>query len=239
MINTYKESSLHKTLKEIYAGKTNGKTEVEADGHIYDIVSQDESVIEIQTKNLGQLKTKLTDSLNKGRIITVVHPIAERKTITTLDKSGSIISKRKSPKKGSLYSIFDELKGIYSLLLRQNFYLEVLIVNITEVRIKTDTPEQSENKRRRFKKNWQKADKKLEEIIETFSFNNKEDYLKLLPELPEEFTVKDIKNGLEKDISRPENASKYGNLIAWTFCHMNLFEMTGKKGNAKIYRLKN
>ena len=56
MINTYKESSLHRTLKELYAAKTVGKTEVEADGHIYDILTDKGEVIEIQTQNLAKLK---------------------------------------------------------------------------------------------------------------------------------------------------------------------------------------
>ena len=43
-------------------------------------------------------------------------------------------------------------------------------------------PVQSKNKKRRFKKDWIKTDKSLNKIIQTIQFNNKQDYLKLLPQ---------------------------------------------------------
>ena len=62
-INTYNESSLHNTLKIFYAEKFGGKTEVEAEGHIYDILCDDGQVIEIQTKNLSKLAGKIKDAI--------------------------------------------------------------------------------------------------------------------------------------------------------------------------------
>lgn len=238
MINTYKESSLHRTLKELYALNYQGKTEVEADGHIYDILTEEGSVIEIQTQNLGKLKEKLLDSLNKGRKILVVHPIAITKVIETYNQDGSKHSKRKSPKKETIYSLFDELKGIYPLLLQKNFILEVVMINMTETRVKTDKPEQSENKRRRFKRDWQKTDKKLIEIVETITFKSLRDYLALLPSnLPEEFSTKDLKEGFKKDRNKPLAALAYCNLILWTYTKAGITVQTGKKGNAKLYKL--
>ena len=238
MINTYKESSLHRTLKELYAAKTGGKTEVEADGHIYDILTDKDEVIEIQTQNLAKLKEKILDSLEKGRKVKVVHPVIIEKIIRTKDENGNILSVRKSPKEGSVYSIFDEIKGIYNILLLKNFTLEILEINMTEERIKSDQLLQSENRRRRFKKNWNKTNKYLEKILFVHTFKTAWDYLKLLPTtLTEEFTVNDIKEGLKNEKSLIKNAPEYSNLIAWTFLKMGLFELTGKKGNAKVYRI--
>ena len=238
MINTYKESSLHRTLKELYAAKTGGKTEVEADGHIYDILTDKDEVIEIQTQNLAKLKEKILDSLEKGRKVKVVHPVIIEKIIRTKDENGNILSVRKSPKEGSVYSIFDEIKGIYNILLLKNFTLEILEINMTEERIKSDQLLQSENRRRRFKKNWNKTNKYLEKILFVHTFKTTRDYLKLLPTtLTEEFTVNDIKEGLKNEKSLIKNAPEYSNLIAWTFLKMGLFELTGKKGNAKVYRI--
>lgn len=237
MINTYKESSLHRTLKELYALNENAKTEVSCDGHIYDILTNEGNVIEIQTLNLGKLLPKIQDALKKGRKCKIVHPIILSKAIETYDKSGKLLKKSKSPKKENEYTLLKDVTGIYPILLEKNFCLEVPFITMTEKRQKTDKPEQSENKRRRFKKDWQKIDKTLKEIVETKTFKNKEDYINLLPNnLAETFSVKDIYNLLKKDKTKPKNASSYANLIAWLFLRMNIFEQIGKNGKAKIYK---
>lgn len=238
MINTYKESSLHSTLKKLYALNNNGKTEIEADGHIYDILTEDGNVIEIQTQNLGKLRGKVLDALDKGRKVKIVHPIIVSKTIETYDKDGQLVSKRKSPKKGNIYSIFQELKGIPALLLKENFTLDAVLINMTETRVKTETKEQSENKRRRFKKDWQKKDKKLLEILDTRTFGSLRDYLDLLPQnLPEEFSTADMKEEFKKNKSHPALASASANLILWTFTKAGITTQTGKKGKLKLYKI--
>ena len=50
MINTLKESSLHKSLKLLYSLDEGARTEVEIGKKIYDIVESDGSVIEVQTQ---------------------------------------------------------------------------------------------------------------------------------------------------------------------------------------------
>ncbi len=239
MINTYNESSLHKTLKELYALKENAQTEVLKNNHIYDVLKSDGTIIEIQTKNLGKLYAKTKDSLNLGLKCTIVHPIATETIIITKDKDGNTLSKRKSPKKNTIYSIFRELTSIYPLLLENNFKLEVLETIITEERIKTETPVQSKNKQRRFKKNWNKTDKKLNEVLNTRIFKTKNDYLELLPEgLPEEFTTKEIQILLKQNKSLPKSAANYTSLMVWVFNKMGLIEQTGTKNRFKTYRIK-
>lgn len=239
MINTYNESSLHKTLKELYALKENAQTEVLKNNHIYDVLKSDGTIIEIQTKNLGKLYAKTKDSLNLGLKCTIVHPIATETIIITKDKDGNTLSKRKSPKKNSIYSIFRELTSIYPLLLENNFKLEVLETIITEERIKTETPVQSKNKQRRFKKNWNKTDKKLNEILNTRIFETKNDYLELLPEgHSEEFTTKEIQTLLKQNKNLPKSAANYTSLMVWVFNKMGLIEQTGTKNRFKTYRIK-
>ena len=58
-INTYNESSLHKTLKTLYASENGFQTEVKKDGYIYDILDAEGNAIEIQTKNLSKLLPKI------------------------------------------------------------------------------------------------------------------------------------------------------------------------------------
>ena len=238
MINTYKESSLHRTLKELYALEQGSKTEVEADGHIYDILTKDGKVIEIQTKNLGKLLEKIQDALSKDRVCKIVHPLIISKKIETYSQDGILLKKSASPKKENEYTMLRELTGIYPILLEKNFTLEILFAKTTEIRTKTENPEQSENKRRRFKKDWQKTDKKLNEITEAKIFSCEKDYLGLLPaELPEEFCAKDIASALKNDRTKPKNAAKFSNLIAWLFVRMNIFEHTETKRRTKFYKI--
>lgn len=104
--STLNESKLHNTLKKIYSEIYDGKTEVERYGHVYDIVTKNENIIEIQTKNLAKLLPKILDTIEKGHNIKIVHPIVIKKSIEMHSSDGTIISMRKSPKTGSIYDIF-------------------------------------------------------------------------------------------------------------------------------------
>ena len=188
-----------------------------------------ENIIEIQTKNLSKLLPKIKDTIQKGHNIKLVHPIIEENTIELYDSENNLISKRKSPKKQNIYSIFKELTGIYDVLLNRHFSLEIVFIKMTEIRMRTLENIQSQDKRRRFKKNWIKTDKRLEQIIETKRFSNKEDYLKLLPDLPEKFCSKD----LEERIGKKNNP----NLILWVLSHMNIIKHVESQGRKKIYKI--
>ena len=225
-INTYNESSLHNTLKLYYASQYNGQTEVEADGHIYDIFCEDGLVIEIQTKNVGKIADKLTDALEKGHKVRLVYPLVFRKRIVLSDEKGETISKRLSPKKGEIYDVLEELTKITGILLHPNFTLDVVKVNIIEHRVQTANPVQATNRRRRYKKNWLKANKRLEEILETTQFKTARDYLALLPkDLPEEFCAKDL------------NMPKHAHILLWVLSRIPVIEQTSKKGRSYYYKI--
>lgn len=238
-INTLNESSLHSTLKKIYSLDEGSRTEVEDGGHIYDIIQKDGTIIEIQTKNLSKLAKKAFSVLKKGKKIKIVHPVAEETRIETYDKNGNLISRRKSPKKESVYSVFRELTGLYPLLLEENFSLELVFAKITEIRTQTENPVQSKNRRRRFRKSWLKTDKKLDSIERTQILKNKEDYIALIPDgIPEEFTVKDIAEKLKKIPEVKNKASNCASLLVWVLNRMELIEQTGNKNRARVYKIK-
>ena len=226
VINTYNESSLHNTLKLFYAEKYDGKTEVEADGHIYDILCKDGQVIEIQTKNLSKLAEKIRDSIDKGHKVRLVYPLVFRTRIILTNEDGELISNRLSPKKGNIYDIFRELTGLTDILLNPDFTLDVITINLIEHRIRTEELTQTKNKSRRFKKNWLKVNKRLDDILETKQFKNKKDYLALLPkDLPEEFCAKDL------------NLPKYAHIILWVLCRIPVIEQVSIKGKTKYYKI--
>lgn len=236
MINIYNESHLHRTIKNLYATQYEGKTEVSLNGHIYDILGKDGTVVEIQTGNLAKLLPKILDTIGKGHKVVLVHPLVIQKWIQNCDKDGNILSCRKSPKKNTIYNLFDELTGIYPVLLNPHFKLEVVLCNIKEIRQKEDEPVQSANKRRRFKKDWVKTGKELKEILETRTFCTKEDYYRLLPaDLENEFCAKDIKNAMKKE-GEAESSCRKAHLIIWVFKHMGIIEKIFVKNRSHFYK---
>ena len=237
--STLNESSLHHSLKILYSEIYDGKTEVNQDGHIYDIVTKNGNIIEIQTKNLTKLLPKILDSIEKGHNVKIIHPIIITNTIELYDDKENLLSKRKSSKKGSIYDIFGEITGLYPVLLNPHFSLEVVEIKMTEKRIKTASPVQSKNGRRRFKKDWLKVDKKLDEIITTRRFNTENDYLSLLPPtLPQEFSAKDLKNCLAACKTIPARIYNNSNLILWVLSHMELIQESKRVSNLRYYKIK-
>ena len=237
-INIYNESSLHNTLKTYYAVSRDGNTEIKLDGYIYDVVTKDNQVYEIQTKNLSKLLPKIMTALENGRKITVVHPIIISKKIFLYDEDGkTLLSKRKSPRKETLYSIFDELTGIYPVLLNKNFTLELLEINMIEERKKACEPIQSKNNRRRFKRDWIKTNKRLEEIISTRHFKTEKDYLSLLPaSLPKEFCAKDLSAAFRLEQTFPPEAAKKAHLIIWVYSRMGIIEYLENRNRNRYYK---
>ena len=229
-INTYNESSLHNTLKIFYAEKFGGKTEVEAEGHIYDTLCADGLVIEIQTKNLSKLSGKIKDAIEHGHKVRLVYPLVYRTRIITTDEQGKQVSNRLSPKKGCIYDIFREITGLTDILLNKKFTLEVITINMIEHRVRTGEPVQTANKSRRFKRNWIKVNKRLDEVLEIKTFHTAKDYTSLLPQgLPQEFCAKDIaKAGLPR----------YAHLMLWVMVRIPVIEQTSVTNKSRYYKIR-
>ena len=229
MINTYNETSLHRELKEIYAQKHQGNTEIEIENYICDIVCSDENstIIEIQTSNLSKL-TKKIEKLTKFHKVKLIYPLATTTYLQRQDESGKILSKRKSPKKKNIYSIFGELFSLYKLFDNKNFSLTILFCEICIEKIIFDNPVQTPNKSRRFRKNWLIKDKKLISINNEVVLKNKKDLQDLIPkEIPEYFSSKELKNTEIKNEA---------NKMIWVLRKANLIEQVEKKGNLIIYK---
>ncbi len=233
--STLNESNLHNSLKVLYQEIYDGQIEVEQDGHVYDIVTKNGNVIEIQTKNLAKLLPKILDAIDKGHNVKLIHPIPVTTRIELKDEEGKIISNRISPKKGCIYNLFKELTGIYILMTNPHFSLEVVEIEMTEERVRTNNAVQSKNGRRRFRRNWLKTGKRLDTIISTKRFSKPEDYLNLLPPLPETFCAKDLKAELEKNPGIPKRSIN-ANLILWVLSHANIINQTETKGRIKFYK---
>ena len=106
-IGTLRETSLHAALKAWYARPGD---EVEASVESYQIdLRRGPQLIEIQTRNFAALKHKLT-RLVERHPVRLVHPIAQEKWIVRLKRDGvAPVSRRKSPRRGRVESLFIEL----------------------------------------------------------------------------------------------------------------------------------
>lgn len=177
-IGTLNESSLHAQLKQLLS-EQGDEFEVELDGFVIDIRRGD-LLIEVQTGAFGAMGRKLDRLLAEYRI-QLVHPVA---TETYLHKPGA--KPRRSPNKGSVYSVLDELVSIPTLLDHPNLTLDVYLVTIDKI-------QKHDPKARRGRGGWRTTDKQLRSIEELYHFTDTEDLVALMPDaLPPTFTTADI-----------------------------------------------
>ena len=130
-IGQLNEGSLHAALKRHFADPGD-QFEVPFGRFVVDLVkaagSERELLVEIQTGSFGAMGTKLDHLLGEHRLL-LVHPIAVR---TRLERKSSA---RLSPKRGSIYSLFDELVSIPTLLDHPNLSLEVVLFEERRVQV--------------------------------------------------------------------------------------------------------
>jgi len=218
-ININNEKSLHSSIKQWYA-IPGDRLEVKVDKYIIDLVRED-SLIEIQTRNFSAIGNKLR-ALVKYNKVTLVHPIAIEKYIVIVEDSNNIISRRKSPKKGKLVDLFNELIRIPDLIDEENFVLEILMTKEEEIRCKDG------------KGSWRRkgisiVDRKLVEVVEKVTFSQGKDFLRFLPEdLPENFTNKELAKTLKITVYKARKV---------TYClrKMKLIKEVGKSRNELIF----
>jgi hypothetical protein len=131
-IGTRKESSLHRSLKFRYSGE-DGETEALSGDYVCDAVKSDGELIEVQTGSFGPLKDKVKELCKKNKV-RIIHPIIIRKNIELYDSKGILLHKRKSPKKGSTWDLFNALIYAPLLPLQKNLTIELVLVDVTEKR---------------------------------------------------------------------------------------------------------
>ncbi len=153
--------------------------EVPLEGFVIDI-RRGTQLLEIQTSSFGAMGRKL-DRLLSDHEITLIHPIALE---TYLHKPGA--KPRRSPIKGDLYSILDELVSIPTLVDHPKLTIEVVFTVV-------DKFQEHDPKARRGRGGWRTVDKKLRSVESHHYFRSAGDVLDLLPvDLPSQFTTADI-----------------------------------------------
>ena len=216
------EHSLHNQLKNWYA-RDGDLVEAKFGRYVVDIV-RDDLFIEIQTRNFSSIKKKLSQMILKHRV-RLVYPIPLIKWITRLNTEGSKITRRRSPKRGRVEELFNQLVYLPDFCLDSNAEVEVLLVNIEEYLI-------DDGKGSWRRKRWSIHDRELLSVEHSEVFRKPSDFIKLLPkELPTEFTVRQ----LSKISKLPLRLTQR---MAYCLRHMDIIGLQGKKGRANLYRIK-
>ena len=115
----------------------------------------------------------------------VVKPIVANKLLVKLDgRGGGEVSRRRSPKRGVLLDVFDELVYFTRASSHERLVLEVVLVDVEERRY----PGCGKRRRRRPQSDFQIEDQLLVKVVASHSFATTADLLRLLPRrLPAEF----------------------------------------------------
>ena len=124
-IGTLGEKSLHAELKTWFS-QPGDQIESLIDGYHIDIV-RDNLLVEIQTKNFSAIKNKLSVLLDNYKVL-LIHPIPKEKWIIRKNEDGTILKKRRSPKRGRTEDAFREFIRIPKILIHPN--LTVLLAQL-------------------------------------------------------------------------------------------------------------
>jgi len=220
-IGSLNEKSLHAELKQWYA-HPNDRFEVPVDGYVIDIV-RDNLLIEIQTRGFASMRRKLR-KLTKTHPVRLVYPIAQEKWIVKL--AGDELteqSRRKSPKRGTVYEVFRELVSFPQWMANPNFSLHVLLIQEEEMR-------RYDGRRGWRRKGWVTHERRLLAVVDEHHFSTPREVNALLPQpLNNPFTTAD----LTKALGQPRWLMQK---MAYCLREMGAIEQVGKQGNAVLYR---
>ena len=220
-IGSLNEKSLHAALKA-WCLQPGDRTEVPVDGYIIDIVRGD-LLIEVQTRNFSAIKAKLL-TLTARCPVRLIYPITQQKWIVKLPGNGRETEwRRKSPKHGTLFHVFEELVSFPELLANPNFSLHIVFIQEEEVR-------RHDSRRGWRRKGWITHERRLLHIMDEHVFNGPHDMEPLIPtNLPNSFTTAELSRALK-------SPRRVAQKMVYCLERMNLLTRIAKRGNAIVYR---
>ena len=213
------ETTLHRQLKERYGPEAGGRSEVSWRGFRIDAVAADGALVEVQSGPLAHLRTKLGRLLPEHRVRVVKPVVVRRRVVSRARNGGEVRSARLSPKRGALVDVFDDLIGLARVFPDPNLWVELLAVEIDEIR----SP-------RRRRPGYSVDDRALRSIVGAHTLREPRDLLALLPaDLPAEFSTRE----LAERLGRPQ---PFAQRVAYCLRLAGAVDTVGKAGNRRIYR---
>jgi hypothetical protein len=212
------ETSLHRELKQRYGPGAGGRAEVAIAGFRIDAVAADGALVEVQSGPLGPLRKKLQTLLPAHRVRIVKPVVVRRRLIRRACRDGADLSVRLSPRRGALVDVFDDLVGLARLLPHPNLDVELMAVEIEEVRLT-----------RRRRPGYTVLDRRLGAIIATVPLHQGFDLWTLLPEtLPSPFTTRDLASQLQRPVA-------FAQRVAYCLRWADAVTVVGKRRNEWMY----
>lgn len=221
-IGTLSEKTVHAILKNYYQPNEDYQ-EIPIENYVADIYQNGE-IIEIQTRQFDKMRNKLSVFLPLYPV-TIVYPIPREKMLIWIDEeSGELSAPRKSPKKGTPYTVFPELYKIKMFLKHPNLRFRLLLIDMEEYKLLNGWSKDKKKVSSRY-------DRIPKELIQEIEIDSVEDYLQFVPyELEEDFTVKDFAKA-------SHIPAKLAGVVVNILFYMEILERTGKKGNSYIYQV--
>lgn len=227
-ISTLNEKSLHADLKAWYA-KPGDRLEELVDGFLVDIVrprhgkGSRDLLVEIQTRNFASIRRKL-DTLSDRYPVRLVYPIPQEKWIVRMAEDGKTrVGRRKSPRRWSVFDLFQELVFIPGLLGKRDFSLELLLIHEEEIR-------RHEAGRAWRRKGWLIEERRLIKVLESRLFKTPRALCALVPcQLIDPFTTSDLAEAIDEPRWLAQK-------VAYCLRQMGAIRAIGKNGNAILYR---
>ena len=222
-IGTRSETSLHRDLKFSYAGKK-GKTEAEVAGFVADGISAAGEFIEVQTGSFGPLKKKVRELAAYGRV-RIIYPVIITKYIEVFNTKGRCLYRRKSPRRGSSWDLFNVLIYAPDLPLIPGVVIELALVDAAEQRVQDG------------KGSWRRRgmsirDRRMIAWHERIILKKPADYLCFVPFTKKEHFTSALLG--EQAGVRTALARK----ALYVLNKLGIVERTGKQGNSLVYRIK-
>lgn len=222
-IGSLQEKTIHRVLKNYYEADKR-QQEIPIEGFYADILRDDGSVVEIQTKSFDRLRPKLEVFL-KEHIVTIVYPMVDSRTLCYIDEdTGEILRRRKSPKHMKDEEAFVELYRIKSYLSHPNIRIKLVALECEDYYFES----QSASGRSLYLK---KFDSMPLGIVREVDLNRVEDYMQFVPlDLEEDFTLKEYSkaSGLSHDLA---------GIGLRVLTELGILSRVGKRGNAYLYRV--
>ncbi len=212
------ESSLHRQIKERYA--VDGRCEVVVDGYRIDAIAADGTLVEVQSAALGPLRGKVARLIDAGHQVKIVKPVVlTRRILRRRTIRGPVVSVRRSPRRGALIDVFDDLPGLAAVLAREGASLEILGVSIDESRLD-----------RRRRPGYRVLDRVLVEVFSTVRIDRPLDLWRLVESvaLPETFTTRDLARSLDRPLP-------FAQRVAYCLRQSGAAELRGKRRNLRVY----
>ncbi len=216
------ETSLHRDLKALYAGE-DAQFEVPLGDYRIDVTCGGR-LVEIQHGSLAAIRDKVKVLL-KDHTVVVVKPIVVEKVLVKRESlNGPVTLRRKSPKRGTLLDLFDDLVHFTRVFPHKRLTLEVPLVDVEEWRYP------GHGRRRRWRLNdYQVEDQKLVAVHAIHRFQTAADLARLAGSgLPQPFHSGHLAESLQVHRWIAQR-------IAYCFRQTGAVREIGKQGNARLY----